>query len=95
MSQVEFAGAIYISNGYIAELENNNRPVNNRIIHLISLSFGVSEVWLRSGRGDMFVKEPDNKLRRMVSLFSELPPKYQDYVVEQIEKLVEITKVDH
>ncbi|MDR1223864.1 MAG: helix-turn-helix transcriptional regulator, partial [Tannerella sp.] len=34
LSQVEFARAIFISNGYIAELESNNRKVNDRIIHL-------------------------------------------------------------
>ena len=88
MSQVEFAKAIYISNGYIAELECEHRRVNDRIIHLISLTFGVNEKWLKHGEGDMFFKTPGEKLQRMVSLFNELPPKFQDYAMQQIEQLL-------
>jgi len=92
MSQVEFANAIYISNGYIAELECEHRRVNNRIIHLISLTFGVNEKWLKTGEGDMFFSTPGEKLQRMVTLFNELPPRFQDYVMQQIEQLLNVTK---
>jgi transcriptional regulator with XRE-family HTH domain len=92
MSQVEFAKAIYISNGYIAELECEHRRVNDRIIHLISLTFGVNEKWLKTGEGDMFFKTTEEKLQRMVSLYSELPPKFQDYVIQQIELLLNAAK---
>jgi len=91
MSQVEFAKAIRISNGYIAELECEHRKVNDRIIHLISLTFGVNEKWLKTGEGDMFFKAIGEKLQRMVSLFNELPPKFQDYVMLQIEQLLNVT----
>jgi transcriptional regulator with XRE-family HTH domain len=91
MSQVEFAKSIYISNGYIAELECEHRKVNDRIIHLISLTFGVSEKWLKTGEGDMFFSTPGEKLQRMVSLFSELPPKFQDYVMQQVESLLTVS----
>jgi transcriptional regulator with XRE-family HTH domain len=91
MSQVEFAKAIYISNGYIAELECGHRRVNDRIIHLISLTFGVNEKWLKIGEGDMFFNTPGKKMQRMVSMFNELPPKFQDYVIHQIEQLLSVT----
>ena len=91
MSQAEFAKAIYISNGYIAELECEHRRVNDRIIHLISLTFGVKENWLKTGEGDMFFNTSGEKLQRMVSLYSELPPKFQDYVMQQIEQLLNVT----
>ena len=91
MSQVEFAKAIYISNGYIAELECEHRRVNDRIIHLISLTFGVNEKWLKTGEGDMFFRTPGERLQRMISLFNELPPKFQDYVTQQIEQLLKTT----
>jgi len=91
MSQVDFAKAIYISHGYIAELECEHRKVNDRILHLISLTFGVSEKWLKTGEGDMFFSTPGEKLQRMVSLFSELPPKFQDYAMMQIEQLLKLS----
>jgi transcriptional regulator with XRE-family HTH domain len=90
MSQIEFAKAVFISNGYIAELEKANRNVNDRIIHLISLTFGVNEAWLKNGQGNMFFTTPSEKLQRLTSLFNELPPKFQDYVMVQIEQLLAI-----
>jgi transcriptional regulator with XRE-family HTH domain len=92
LSQAQFARAIFISNGYIAELECSHKKANDRIIHLISLTFGVSQNWLKTGKGDMFYKTPDEKLKRMISLFNELPPKFQDYVVNQVETLLSVTK---
>ena len=91
LSQVEFARAIYISNGYIAELEKNNRRVNNRILHLVSLTFGVNESWLQAGLGEMFLNTSGDKARRMANLFAKLPPQYQDYVTTQTEMLLAIT----
>ena len=92
MSQIEFAKEIYISNGYIAELECEHRKVNDRIIHLISLNFGVNEKWLKTGEGEMFFNTPGEKLQRMVSLYNELPPKFQDYVMMQIEQLLKMNE---
>ena len=92
ISQVEFAKAIYISNGYIAELECGHRRVNDRIIHLISLTFGVNEKWVKTGDGDMFYKTPTEKIQRMTGLFNELSPRFQDYVMQQIEQLLNASK---
>jgi transcriptional regulator with XRE-family HTH domain len=90
MSQAEFAKAIFISNGYIAELESANRRVNDRIIRLISLNFGVNEIWLKNGTGNMFFTTPTEKLQRLTNLFNDLPPQFQDYVIIQIEQLLAV-----
>ena len=94
MSQPDFAKAIYISKGYIAELECNNRKANDRILHLISLTFGISEKWLKTGEGEMFFKSPEEKFRRMTVLFNSLPRRFQDYVLNQVEQLLDITRED-
>ena len=88
MSQAEFAKTIFVSNGYAADLENANRRVNDRIIHLISLTFGTSEEWLKHGTGSMNFTTPAEKLQRLTGLFNELPPRFQDYVMIQIEQLL-------
>jgi transcriptional regulator with XRE-family HTH domain len=90
LNQAEFAKAVYISNGYIAELECGHKKANDRIIHLISLTFGISEPWLKEGKGDMLYKTPDEKLQRMIRLFTGLPPKFQDYVMNQIDTLLAV-----
>ena len=39
----------------------------------------------------MFFKTLGEKLQRMVTLFNELPPKFQDYAMQQIEQLLNVT----
>ena len=90
MSQTEFAKSIFLSNGYVADLESGNKKANDRIIRLICLTFGVNESWLKDGEGDMFFTTPSDKQQRMISLFNELPPLYQDYVTTQIELLLDV-----
>ena len=92
MSQPDFAKAIFISKGYIAELECGHRKANDRILHLISLTFGISEKWLKTGEGEMFFKSPEEKFRRMTVLFNSLPRRFQDYVLLQVEQLLDITR---
>lgn len=94
MSQVEFARAIFISNGYIAEIESGHCAPKDRIIRLISLTFGVNENWLRTGEGAMFYKSAAEKIERILTLFNEMPAKYQDYVVLQVEQLFNLSKDD-
>jgi hypothetical protein len=71
MSQTEFSKAIYISSGYTAEIENEHRAANDRIIHLISLTFGANEQWLKTGVGEMFQTSPLERKERIVTLFNE------------------------
>ena len=92
MTQIDFGRTICVSDGYIAELEGGHRRANDRIIRLISLTFGVNERWLKTGEGSMFAKSPNEKIQRLVSLFNELPPKFQDYAMSQIEQLLNTTK---
>jgi transcriptional regulator with XRE-family HTH domain len=90
MTQPQFAKAIYISQGYIAGLENENRAVNDRIIQLISMTFGVNETYLKTGEGDMFNKAPIDKKERILSLFDELNPQFQDYVLNVVSQLLKV-----
>ena len=94
MSQADFAKAIFISSSYVTEMEKANRRVNDRIIHLMSLTFGVNEAWLKHGTGNMFFTTPSEKLQRMTSLFNELPPRFQDYMMVQIEQLLSVIEKD-
>ena len=88
LSQREFSRFLSLSSGYIAGIEVNLRDVNDRLIKLIVSQFGVNENWLRFGAGDMLSqKQTDEKTVRIVSLFNDLPPHYQDVVIGAIELL--------
>jgi transcriptional regulator with XRE-family HTH domain len=90
MSQKDFATAICLSNTYLAGIENEVRKANDRIIKLCSLVFGISESWLKEGKGDMFYKSPDKKITQLVSIFNKLPLNFQDYALEQLEGLLKL-----
>jgi transcriptional regulator with XRE-family HTH domain len=90
LSQVKFSKGIFLSSGYFAGIELGNRPVNERIIELVSVKYGVSRRWLESGEGAMFDREPDRKLAQMVSLFGELNSHFQDFLLDLMSKLLKL-----
>lgn len=90
ISQTDFSKAICVSNGYTAEIENGHRIANDRIIRLICLTFGVSETWLKTGTGDMFQTSPVEKQERILSLFNELNPQFQNYALAVIDRLLQL-----
>jgi transcriptional regulator with XRE-family HTH domain len=79
LSQRKFSTLLSLSSGYIAGIEAEVRAVNGRLIKLIAAEFGVSEEWLKTGKGEMF-KSPkvDEKSAKLVSLFNGLTPKYKE-----------------
>lgn len=92
LSQAKFAKAIAISNGYLAGVELENSKVNDRLIKLISLTFHVSEEWLKTGEGSMFCEPPNRLAEQALAIFKELKPEYQEYVLKQMEQLLEIQR---
>jgi transcriptional regulator with XRE-family HTH domain len=93
LSQVKFAEAIKLSYGYLAAIELGNRRVNDRLIKIISMTFGVNEDWLKTGQGEMFDKIEDFKLEQIISIFKKLAPSFQDYVLKQLDLLLELQGV--
>jgi len=56
LNQQEFAKRIGIARGYLSELESGKKPAPDRILKLISHTFGVSYEWLKYGKGEMWEK---------------------------------------
>jgi len=95
LSQRAFAKAVYVSNGYLADIELGHNEVKDRLVHLISSAFSVNKHWLLTGEGRMFNSTSEEKLERVTSLFNELYPEYQDFVLRQIDQLIELQNVRH
>ena len=93
MSQREFAKSIYVSYGYLSEIETGQKEVNSRLIHLISSAFSVNKNWLLTGKGRMFNSTTAERLEKMTSIFNELQPEFQDFVLRQIDELIKLQEV--
>lgn len=58
LTQQEFADALNIKRGAVANYEiGRNAPID-AVVSLICKTFNVNEEWLRSGAGDMFLELP-------------------------------------
>jgi transcriptional regulator with XRE-family HTH domain len=61
LKQGEFADRIGISQGMLSDIEHENKPLTERNIKLIHLTFKVNREWLLTGQGEMF-NYPSNPL---------------------------------
>ena len=89
LKQTELSGGIKMSQTYIGNIENGKRKANDRVITLLSMTYGVNEGWLRTGKGSMFNKGIDPKVDRVIRNFKKLDGLLQDYVLKQIDLAVE------
>jgi transcriptional regulator with XRE-family HTH domain len=94
LTQKDFAQKICISTSFQASIEIEQKKVLDRHIKLIVSAFGVNEAWLRNGEGEMFEKDvtPDYKITETVEIFKQLNPFFQDFILDQLHKLLEYEK---
>ena len=95
LTQSKFAERIIVSTSYITGMERGDKVIKDRTIKQISMEFGVSEHWFRTGEGEMFDEEEDVCLVKANSLFKSLNPKYRAFAFEQLEAIVRLQKEDN
>ena len=86
-TQEEFAESIKLSRSFQGGIEKNHRKINDRLIKMICLTYGVSETWLQTGKGEMFNLKKDPRLERIIRNFNKLAPPLQDYVMDYLDWL--------
>ena len=94
MTQKEFAQKIFVSTSFQTLTELGHKKVLDRHIKLIVTAFGVNEAWLRTGEGEMFEKDmtPNYKIAETLEIFKQLNPFFQDFILDQLHKLLEYEK---
>ncbi|GHV67610.1 hypothetical protein AGMMS49928_05000 [Spirochaetia bacterium] len=70
-------------------LEKWGQPVNDRIISIICMVYRVNETWLREGTGAMFDTESDFRQDKVIREFKKLDVELQDFILQQIDFLVD------
>lgn len=100
LTQQEFADRIGISRGNIATYETRDGSPGNSVINLICREFNVSEKWLRTGDGEMFVEPSEFSLDdlakqcnanefdlKIVKKYFELPVNIRRMLVEHFKNV--------
>ncbi|MDR1025497.1 MAG: helix-turn-helix domain-containing protein [Treponema sp.] len=90
LTQQGFARILAVSQSQIASMETGEREVSSRTIKQICDSFDVNSHWLRTGGGEVFVQKKDTRLTRLLALFVNLEPRYQDFILNAIDQFYKI-----
>ena len=60
ISKTEFSKRLKVSPAYVSKMVNKDYEPSDRLIDSICITFDVSEDWLRTGAGEMFVSQKTN-----------------------------------
>ncbi|MCC8023777.1 MAG: helix-turn-helix domain-containing protein [Clostridium sp.] len=85
-SQSSFAKYLGITQTAYSMIENGNRPLSEKYIKIICLTFNVSEEWLVNGLGEMFLSSPYEE--EFIRIFSHLIPETQEYLLLMAKELL-------
>ena len=86
LNQQEFAKRIGIARAYLSELESGKKKCPDRILRLISHTFGVSYEWLKEGKGEMWERRERDEIPPDAPLDRELFYKIMELVVIAIRE---------
>ena len=93
LSQTEFGAKLGIKQTTVAGYETGGRTPIDAVVSLICREFGVSEEWLRTGDGDMFVQLSRDEdaifKRRFISMLSKLNESQWELLEQMVNKLKE------
>ena len=90
LSQRDFCNKIGMSQSTYAALETGVRELKDAYLKLICKSFNISEEWLKTGNGEMFLEEPNKELEELLNVFDKLTPALQEYLLKQARELLEL-----
>ena len=90
LTQKEFGEKIHISKGYVTSLEKGRQPLNERIIKLLSDTYGVNSEWLKNGTGTMFFDSQKSQIDEIIYIFNQLNPDFQDFIINLLKNLLKM-----
>ena len=85
MTQIEFGEKLKIKQSYMTSIENEKRPVTEKMQRIICLESWngnqVNEEWLRTGKGNMFIMPQKNDLvAKAAVLLGQQDPVFEAFV---------------
>lgn len=90
MNQTEFAKQLGITQTAYSMIESGRRPLSDKYIKHICTEFGISELWFRTGDGEMFINSPYEK--EFMEIFDNLTPDTQEYLFKMAKELLKTQK---
>ena len=102
LTQQKFADRVGVKQNTIALIESGKRNTSDQLLLSVCREFGVSETWLRTGAGEMFVPSPEESVdeliqthglddfsRQIILEFIKLRPEDRETVKRYVRNLVQ------
>lgn len=104
LTKTAFANSINISQPYLSQICSGQREPSDRTISDICRVYGVNEIWLKTGVGEMKLPMPldqqlaqifadvqvsDDERARLVKAFASLPPEAYPQLYKWFQSLME------
>lgn len=94
LTMEEFGKRLGVTRSAISNIESGKRNVTDQMVFSICREFNVDEIWLRTGKGEIFQKAPESELdalvkkynlsdsaRILIEKFVNLRPAQQDMII--------------
>lgn len=89
-TQDEFAEKLGLTKNFISLIENGKREPSDRTIKDICRIFGADEIWLRTGKGEMFVPDRERDLAELTAgLFIEEPDSFKNRFISMLARMTD------
>ena len=92
LNQTEFGNRLGLKQSAVANYENGTRQPLDTVITSICREFGVSEEWLRTGEGEMFVPRTKNQV--ITDFMADLIMEDDSFKKRIIEALAQLDEKD-
>jgi transcriptional regulator with XRE-family HTH domain len=92
LNQKAFATELGIAQNTYSLIETGKIAMSERNIKMICLTFGVSEQWLRTGEGEMFVDNDTQYEIELLDVFRQLSDASRKLVVDHAKSVVELER---
>ena len=89
MTQEDFSSRIGLSRNFIAQIETGAKTPSDRTINDICREYNVSEAWLRSGKGEMFLdmSREEEIARFTKTLLMEESDSFKNRLISSLAKM--------
>ena len=88
IKKVQFAARINVDQSYISQLTSGKKTPSDRTILDICREFDVSEEWLRTGQGEMFIQKTESE--ELADFFGDLlkdEPDFRHRLIAALSRL--------
>lgn len=88
LRQADFAARIGLTQTAYSMLETGKRTLSAKHVKLLCAEFGISEQWLKTGAGEMFLSHPDET--ELSLIYDRLAPPAKQYLLISARELLRL-----